>query len=453
MNKHIFLMGMAAAMFMTSCTNEDDLAGGSNNQRLNSDVPIVLSAGQQANKTRASLGNVGADGRYDGTFDTPADKNLGFFCLATGKIAAKQDINWQKGFDNPNFLWLENIQAKAVTSYDADLNKKVTNLTLFDENGGTTEAKHYYPMGSQYSYTFYGYYPYSANVEHNGNKYSVKITGLDGTTDLIWGKSFVDPNDPDKADAYSAKYLRDKKKSVEAKGETWDAKAHKENRPNLTFVHKLMKFNIILKKGSGENTRVAKLGIKSAKLLNVADAGTLTIADLNNRLDALTDDVKGKEGEFVVDWTTAKNHNTKATAFELKDKDGNVIGNPTNGPYLGDNTEVTVGDGFLIPVPTQIGTNADGSTKYEDNGYLGTDAAEFANKGIFRLRVEYYLEDAPDKVYKAAQYEITPKFKEAADEVWQAGYEYDIKISVSDPELIQTYGKLTPWGKRTIELE
>ena len=443
---------MAAAMFMTSCTNEDDLAGGSNNQRLNSDVPIVLSAGQQANKTRASLGNV-VDGKYDGTFDTPADKNLGFFCLATGKIAAKQDITWKAGFDNPNFLWLENIQAKAVTTDDVDLGKRVTNLTLFDENGGTNETKHYYPMGSQYSYTFYGYYPYSANVEHNGNKYSVKVTGLDGTTDLIWGKSFVKPDDPDKADAYSAKYLRDKKKSVEANGGIWNEKTHKESRPQLTFVHKLMKFNIILQKGSGENTRVAKLGIKSAKLLNVADAGTLTIADLDNRLDALTDDVKGKEGEFVVDWTTAKKHNTETTAFELKDKDGNVIGRPANGPYLGENTKVTVGDGFLLPVPTLIGTNDDGTKKYEDNGYLGTDAAAFANKGIFRLRVEYYLSDEPDKVYKAAQYEITPKFKEAADEAWQAGYEYDIVISVSDPEQIQTYGYLTPWGKRTIELE
>lgn len=445
-------MGMAAAMFMTSCTNEDDLAGGSNNQRLNSDVPIVLSAGQQANKTRAALGNV-VDGKYDGTFDTPADKNLGFFCLATGNIAGKQTITWQEGFDNPNFLWLKNIQAKAVTTEDTDLGKRVTNLTLFDENGGTTQTNHYYPMGSQYSYTFYGYYPYSANVVHNGNKYSVKVTGLDGTTDLIWGKSFVKPDDPDKADAYSAKYLRDKKKRVVEGGGTWDDKAHKENRPQLTFVHKLMKFNIILQKGSGENTRIAKLGIKSAKLLNVADAGTLTIADLNNRLDALTDDVKGKEGEFVVDWTTAKNHNTEATAFDLKDKEGNVIGDPANGPYLGDNTKVTVGDGFLLPVPTKIGTNDDGSYKYEDNGYLGTDAAELANKGIFRLRVEYYLSDAPEKVYKAAQYEITPKFKEAADEAWQAGYEYDIVISVSDPELIQTYGNLTPWKKRTIELE
>lgn len=452
MNKHIFLMGMAAAMFMTSCTNEDDLAGGSNNQRLNSDVPIVLSAGQQANKTRAALGNV-VDGKYDGTFDTPDGTNLGFFCLATGNIAGKQTITWQEGFDNPNFLWLKNIQAKAVTSEDADLGKRVTNLTLFDENGGTTQTNHYYPMGSQYSYTFYGYYPYSANVEHNGNKYSVKVTDLDGTTDLIWGKSFVKPDDPDKADAYSAKYLRDKKRVVEGGG-TWDDKAHKENRPQLTFVHKLMKFNIILQKGSGENTRVAKLGIKSAKLLNVADAGELTIADLDNHLDALTDDVKGKEGEFVVDWTTAKNHNTETTAFDLKDKDGNTIGKPANGPYLGDNTKVTVGDGFLIPVPTLMtGTNADGSKKYEDNGYIGTDAAELANKGIFRLRVEYYLSDAPDKVYKAAQYEITPKFKEAADEAWQAGYEYDIVISVSDPELIQTYGNLTPWEKRTIELE
>lgn len=445
-------MGMAAAMFMTSCTNEDDLAGGSNNQRLNSDVPIVLSAGQQANKTRAALGNV-VDGKYDGTFDTPDGTNLGFFCLATGNIAGKQTITWQEGFDNPNFLWLKNIQAKAVTSEDADLGKRVTNLTLFDENGGTTQTNHYYPMGSQYSYTFYGYYPYSANVAHNGNKYSVKVTGLDGTTDLIWGKSFVKPDDPDKADAYSAKYLRDKKKRVVEGGGTWDDKAHKENRPQLTFVHKLMKFNIILQKGSGENARVAKLGIKSAKLLNVADAGELTIADLDNRLDALTDDVKGKEGEFVVDWTTAKNHNTEDNAFVLKDKDGNTIGNPANGPYLGENVKVTVGDGFLIPVPTLIGTNDDGSKKYEDNGYLGTDAAELANKGIFRLRVEYYLSDAPDKVYKAAQYEITPKFKEAADEAWQAGYEYDIVISVSDPELIQTYGNLTPWEKRTIELE
>ncbi len=441
---------MAAAMLMTSCTNEDDLAGGSNNQRLNSDVPIVLSAGQQANKTRASLGN------DDGTFDTPADKNLGFFCLATGKIAAKQDITWKAGFDNPNFLWLENIPAKAVTSDDDDLGKRVTDLKLYDNPAGTTETKYYYPMGSQYSYTFYGYYPYSTNVVHNGNKYSVKVTDLDGTTDLIWGKSFVNPDDPDKADAYSAKYLRDKKKRVEEAG-TWDEKAHKESRPKLTFVHKLMKFNIILRKGSGGSTRIEKLGIKSAKLLNVADAGTLTIADLNNRLDALTDDVKGKEGEFVVDWTTAKNHNTEATAFQLKDKDGKVIGGETDGPYLGTNTDVTVGDGFLLPVPTQTGTNADGSTKYEDNGYLGTDVAAFANKGIFRLRVEYYLSDAPDKVYKAAQYEITPTFKkvsgEAVNEPWQAGYEYDIVISVSDPEQIQTYGELTPWEKRVIELE
>lgn len=142
----------------------------------------------------------------------------------------------------------------------------------------------------------------------------------------------------------------------------------------------------------------------------------------------------------------------------MKDKEGNVIGTPTNGPYLGENNEVTVGDGFLLPVPTLMtGTNEDGSTKYVDNGYLGTDAKAFANKGIFRLRVEYYLEGEPDKVYKAAQYEITPTFKTAAgkvvDEPWQAGYEYDIVISVSDPEQIQTHGYLTPWEKRVIELE
>lgn len=461
MNKHIFLMGAAAAMLLASCSN-DELAGGDGNgagqQVGNSDVPIMLSAGQTANKTRAALGNVDAEGNYDGTFDADG---LGFYCLATGKIAGTESITWQEGYDNPNFLWMENVKAKAETTDDADLGKKVTNIKFYDAAGVNLGQNYFYPMGSQYSYTFYSYYPYSNNVQHNGNKYTVAVNDLDGHTDLIWGKSFVNANDDDAADAYSAKYLRDKKKRSEEAGGDWTVD-YKKALPQVTFKHKLMKFNIILKKGTGDNTNLQYLGIKSAELLNVATGGTLTIADLDHRLAAVdspakADDGNFNEGYFNVDWSTARNTNSDGRGFKLKNADDTDLGQGTAypGPFLGTEDQVTIGGGFLVPVPVR---NDDGT--YVDNGYANTQNSELANKGIFRLRIDYFRTDQHDEagnynVYKAAQYEIRPVFKGVTEgeEAWQEGYEYDIVISVSDPEDIKTVGYLTPWNKRTIELE
>lgn len=436
-------MGMAAAMLMTGCANDDELGGGAGGQQTgNSDEPIVLSVGQQSNKTRAALGNVDENGAYDGTFDA---NGLGVYCLATGKIFATENITWKTGYDNPNFRWMENVKSDAVTALDADLNKKVTNLKFYDAETGTTETNYFYPMGSQYRYTFYGYYPYNQTVTHdeNGEKYTVAIENLNGTTDLIWGKSLVSDDDAAKDYAYSAKYIRAKKAEY---GAEWDKAKYKSVLPKITFKHKLMKFNIILKKGTGtgveQSTTIQYLGIKSCKLLNVADKGELVIANLNSENAADAD----KEGAFNVDWTSAANHNIEATALVLKDKDGTEISDANDpGPVLGDQEQVKIGDCFLVPVPK---SNGDGT--YEDNGYQGTDNAELANKGIFRLRIDFYRSDEdPHKTYRSAQYEVRP----IEGETWQEGYEYDIVISVSDPEQIQLGAELTPWEKRTIELE
>ncbi len=453
MNKHLFLMGMAAAVLMTSCANDDDLAGANNNSTIerdaNSDIPVMLSVGQKANLTRAALGNRDEEGNYDGTFDA---KGLGIYCLATGKIYGTQDITWKTGFDNPNFLWMENIKADATTAVDPTLGelgedgqpkgKKVTSLSFYDKTGNKAGEKYYYPMGSQYSYSFYGYYPYNETVNHDqaGEKYSVNITGIDGTKDIIWGKSVVPADDKHADEAFSAKYFRSHKADDIEAGTEYN---YKNYLPNVTFKHKLMKLNIILQKGNGGNTRIEHLGIKSVKLLNVADAGTLVIANLKTDAAASTD----KEGSFNVDWTTANNHNTEATALSLCDYKGDVIDNSTI--VLGAKDTVSYGDGFLIPVPTK---NQDGS--YVDNGYLNTENEQLANKGVFRLRVDYFMDDDnPQVVYKSAQYEVYPSFKNHADEAWQEGYEYDIVISVSDPEEIKANATLTPWEKRIIELE
>lgn len=452
MNKHLILMGMAAAMVMASCSS-DDLAGGNpgdaNGQPVgNSDIPVMLSAGQLANQTRVVLGDRDETGKLDGNFHA---KGLGVFCLATGKIAGTEDISWRKGYDNPNFLWMENVKADAEVNDDADLLKRVTNLKFYDA-AGNVETNYFYPMGSQYSYTFYGYYPYSPNVKHaagdmytdgnysTDNQYHVNIDNLDGRTDVIWGKSQVAKTDPDSTDAYSAKYFRDKKKRDTEAGTPWQIKNY---LPQVTFKHKLMKFNIILKKGSGETTQLENLGIKSAKLLNVATKGELIIADYDNAKN---------NGKFIVDWSTAANTNTAETGLELKNaEDGPLSDNETGypGPFLGEQDQVTIGDGFLVPVPKSTGEGT-----YEDNGYHGTDSEQLAEQGIFRLRIDYFMTTEPDKLYKAAQYEIRPSFKETGDtEGWQEGYEYDIVISVSDPQMISANATLTPWEKRTIELE
>lgn len=400
MNKHIFFLGIAATLFLGSCSSDSDVATGNDPiaQVGNSDEPILLSLNQKGSTTRAALGNLGEDGQYDGTFDT---NELGVYCLATGKIFGTEDINWNTD-NNPNFKWLENIRSKAVTTAVNGTN--VTDLQWYDG------AKRYYPMGSQYRYSFYGYYPYSSDAFRDGNEYKVRIDGLDGTKDVIWGKTTA----PEGEDyAYSALYFREKRGA----DPDYDARKY---LPNLTFTHKLMKFNIILKKGTGEG--LDKIGVEKATLHNVATSGTLTIASLNGQTD----------GKFEVDWSNT-------TTLTLKGQGDADLEADT---YLGDQNERTVGEGFMLPVLPKLGDNY-----YQDNGF---SEGGLGNKGIFRLRVDFKLkgDDTVPTPYKAAQYEIVPP-----QEGWQEGYEYDIVISVSTPLDIAATASLTPWNKKRIDLQ
>lgn len=400
---------MATALFMTSCSNEDSLSG-SHVRDMNSDVPITLDLNHVSTATRAELGNRVND-VPDGTFDTDGGK-IGMFCLATSKIFGEEEISWERDHDNPNFRWFENVQADAKTTGTVEANDRKTHLQWFNNE------KHYYPMGSQYAYTFYGYYPYSENVNHNGNVYTVDVDGLDGTVDLIWGKSIVSNDDPQKQYAWSAKYFREKKTAM---GAEYD---YDKVLPNVQFVHKLMKFNIVLKKGSSaaDDATVGEMAIKSAKLLNAATRGVLTIASLDNPED---------NGKFDVDWTSA--YNDTLTLKNADDTDLSL-------KYLENNDTVKVG-GFLIPVLKKQDNGL-----YPDNGYREN---YMQNKGVFRLRVDFVKKsDSPEVIYKSAQYELVPP----ADG-WKEGYEYDVVISVSSPLDIKADASLVPWVKGRIELE
>ena len=389
------LLGIAATLFMASCSS-DDIATSGSNEPQNSNEAIMVGLSQQNNGTRASLGNKNEAGEYDGTFDT---ENLGIYCLATNKMFGTENINWADN-DNPNFKWLENVRAKAVTTTEEA--NRVTNLQWYDGE------KRFYPMGSQYAYTFYGYCPFSNNVVRNNNDYYVDIKNLDGVTDVIWGKTYAPEGENH---AYSALYFREKKNQD---GEAYNAKNY---LPQIVFKHKLMKFNIILKKGNGDD--LDKIGIKKATLHNVATGGRLYIASLNG----------DKDGKFEPNWNTT-------TTLTLKAADDSALGEDN---FLGDKEQIVVGGGFMLPV---LPKNTDGS--YVDNGFTENGMAK---KGVFRLRVDFNKQ-GDTTTYKAAQYEVVPP----ADG-WKEGYEYDIVISVSTPLEIATTGKLVPWEKGTIELQ
>lgn len=119
------LLGIAATLFMASCSS-DDIATSGSNEPQNSNEAIMVALSQQNNGTRASLGNKDEAGEYDGTFDT---ENLGIYCLATNKMFGTENINWADN-DNPNFKWLENVRAKAVTTTEEA--GRVTNLQWYD---------------------------------------------------------------------------------------------------------------------------------------------------------------------------------------------------------------------------------------------------------------------------------------------------------------------------------
>ena len=402
-NKYLCLCGLAASMLLASCAGDDSVPS-HGADTLNSDVPIQLNLSQQAPVSRAALGNKNSLGQLDGTFDTDGGK-LGIFCLATQKIFGTENISWHVGVDNPNYIWMENVQADAKTT--GDEGSRQTNIVWL------SGEKCYYPMGSQYAYTFYGYYPYTSQIQHTGNQYAVKVTGLDGTVDLISGQTRVDADDEDAAYAYSAKYFRAKKE----KDQAYD---YSNYACTMVFKHKLMRFNIILQKGTSSTDEIKKIGISKAEILNAASDGKLIVASLDNAND---------NGCYIPDWSTI-------TTLSLKDEGDADL----QLKYLHDAERITVGEGFMVPV---VARNSDGT--YVDNGYT---QGGMANKGVYRLRVEFKNEDDPATVYRAAQYELVPPA-----EGWKEGYEYDVVITVSTPLEIVSKALLVPWEKGTLDLE
>lgn len=338
------------------------------------EAPVEIRLSSGAAGTRASLESDAA-----GLFEADG---LGIFCLANGLLNVNPNelpIDWTPSVGgNTNYsVWIDNLEANAVyEKNEADL-AVATNIVWTD---GETR---WYPVGNWYKYQFYGYYPRvgNGNLEANGTQRIANIP-IDGTQDIIWGRTTsTDPL------AYCAKYFRQADKG--------------DDIPAIAFRHVLMRLTFSCVPGEdakGSIESALKMGVKSITIKAVPTTAQLVIAD---------SETADNEGTVSYDW------NNNVADFLLKDS--------TDADFRDDHwvmeTEMTLGQGILLPVPD----------------------ASMAAAG-YRYLVEITLKDKDGNVF-VSEHPIELQNSKA----YEAGKSYNVKLTIHGPQEIYLNATLAPW--------
>lgn len=312
-NIKLFFLCMAVAAIATGCSSDDELTTAQLPVEVtNSDVKIHLAS--RSPITRSSI-----ESDDNGMFEADG---LGIFCLAKKRQSQnpeESELIWNPYYEIEGYknaaAWLYNVRANAVYNEDTT----GTNIEFVDysyELGIDTTKYYFYPTGNWFTYGFYGYYPRQENVRFESPNRIVADMWIDGTQDIIWGKT---------ADTiYCASYFRNKD--------------HVEEIPNIAFQHRLMRLTFSTFPGKdayGNIESALTMGVKSLKVKNVPTYGQLVIADKDN---------KEEEGKLIFDWENF------TSDFELKDYNDAPLG--ADHWVKNDTLNSTpVGQGILLPVP------------------------------------------------------------------------------------------------------
>ncbi|MCM1108661.1 MAG: fimbrillin family protein [Clostridium sp.] len=291
MKKYTYMALAASVAMLSACSNDDDLAAGTIGGNVDVEgnpVEIVLGNGGM---TRAAI-------QGDGDLD-----EMGIFCLAKAKQeinSGASDINW---FDNDPLHWSACIMNNVAAT------KQGASITWLEE------GKHYfYPISQFYSYDFYGYYPYDAQVDTTMLNTVVANYVIDGSQDIIWGKATSEEQY-----AYSAKYFR----------------LHPEvAKPKLDLQHLLSRFTFTAipdEEGADEGAAAAGMTVQKIYIKQVYTNLALTVAkrDANGILT---------EEEGVIN----PNSDIREDVY-LKNEDGTELT-----PASLANGEVNVGESLLL---------------------------------------------------------------------------------------------------------
>lgn len=248
---YIFAAMLAAVTFIGCSIDEE-----SPNEPLvseNSDVEICLGlASNLVDSEQSMRAMVESDGKLNFSLNGE-DGGLGIFCLSSSKLTSKTsipEIDWTVSTNN---VCMDNVFA---TAQPKNLGHGLVTQIQWEDH-------YYYPMGSWYTYRFYGYYPRVATPTVTAETVTVDYE-LDGTQDVIWGRTI--------SGDYSATYFVNRPDEI----------------PQLGLKHCLtcLKFRAVAGDNNGEAT-VESRGIRvtGISVVNVPVHQTLTIADRQNLIN------------------------------------------------------------------------------------------------------------------------------------------------------------------------
>ncbi len=218
--------------------------------RLGWDAPVI--------DTRA---NIESDAQ--GIFSSDS---LGVFMLAMHKqdvSSSRVSPTWDPS--DAEDSWLDNKWARI------EGNNGVTFLNEYEE-----DTTYWYPLDNAYAYQFYAYQPYRDSITSIAGKRTIHYMNLDGTQDIIWGKTSYNANNKY---AYSARYF--------------NITTNKGMTPMINFDHLLMRLRFRLtgipdtvkvtpsSNDSFDYTECNKMRLDSIWVKNVPTTADLVVADKN----------------------------------------------------------------------------------------------------------------------------------------------------------------------------
>lgn len=406
------LTHLALAALLAACSSEDGLDTENIDIGFhlgNSDVEVKLSAGGRT--TRASIENANAN-----LFDIKGKDKLGIFMLAThkrGVNATEDDIDWtaSKSGAEQWSVWIDNDSAYAEKDVDAG----ITNITW-----AKTGQKYYYPIGNWYNYRFYGYYPRvkTENIEYYTDSICVNFTGLDGTKDVIWGRSLgcdtAQASSEDTKCRYSAQYFRKAGFSTAY--------------PSLALDHKMMRLQFYVQGVPDEDAdpgleyeKANEMMVDTIEVINVPTTARLTIANRNTDMEH--DSINGR---IYYDWT-----NNLDSIGILGKADGTK---PDSAFYkaesrINNDDLIPIGQPMLLPVPDSIANVSP----------IVASHPEWAGKYRYQVRVN--LKNAvTGQIFRAERpldLVVPNKFEHSKT--------YKVVLKIAGPKQVYMHATLAPW--------
>lgn len=377
--KKVFFAFVVATAF-TACSSDEAITQQDGNDVTIADdadiiEPIRLGYGISTEAKKGTRATVDPTDEY-GNFSVT--ENIGLYMLAIYDQGVNPflAINW---YDNNYSAPLKNYRAKTI-SVDGK-----TGLQLVDAD--QNEQVEYYPLTSRYANRFYGYYPYRNDgsskfwVTSDGQKVVVTYTGLDGTTDILWGQSDAGEeiankpaktvDDQKKLWKYSARYFRINSETM-------------TDYPVIAFQHMLMAFQfklLALADGNGEYDECEKMKLLNVTIKDVPTTAKLTVADHSY---CTSDTWKGAisfDATPVADLTIRDAGDAAYT--------GTVVNRNLDGE--GKPQAIDAGQKILLPVPTSgnycaaftFGYDADGDGVFDDETFTSESEIEITQDQAF----------------------------------------------------------------------